>query len=783
MTTCEEKNMAETSKDKNVPSEMSSKTGNNEETRGNSEQEEFLPGYPLLQNFTKVGYKSLVEMTKTSNSLPDAENWPYFASFPSFQDAMVNQSNQVIKLYALNLDEVAGIRKNPEPANTDTRKIARPLSGSWNQMNLVAQRSIAAMNKHARLLTQKVIEKPQIHFKDKVDNSFRPFEPRIKEKPHSKKPLSLILELTENGEGYSHPYRYELDLYEPLEEHLTEIEPRLPRPISDTPCKFVDNAESLKNMMSDLKGYKELAVDVEHHSYRSFQGFTCLMQISTHHCDYVIDAIQLRDQLHVLNEVFTNPKILKVLHGAESDIEWLQRDLSVYIVNMFDTHVASKILGLSRLSLAYLVKLYCKVDLDKAFQLADWRLRPLLPEMIEYARSDTHYLLYIHDCMRNQLWENGSCTDRLTRATLIQSNLICKKIAENLPREMQGILACCNPIPPLVRQNLGQLHRFILQAREQPLIQTGSVEAESSSVPKESWTKINIESPLHCPHQLPPREEQSDNLPTLLGDKAQNKIVTKSPLLSSSPRISSSGSDMANKVLSPFQRYLLVKPYMQHLAAQTAAAETTESAANPPPTSTSQETADQQRMERIKQHFMALDAAAAPPEESESDSRSESPEAKMEHDSDVEIIEPEGPPTKRPKLEDTEPTRYDTVPKSVRQGKTSKRKEKKRQYKFNNQNSQFPVQQSPQNIPPDMHVVMSKHDAAQEMPAEAMSSLAEPAFDYSSVDFNRFQGGSKHDKKPHHNQNNRGGKFGRGRGRKPNFHQKSQKSFTYKKGN
>ena len=44
------------------------------------------------------------------------------------------------------------------------------------------------------------------------------------------------------------------------------------------------------------------------------------------------------------------------------------------------------------------------------------------------------------------------------------------KICTELPREMQGILACCNPVPPLVKQNLNQLHEIILKARDQPLV-------------------------------------------------------------------------------------------------------------------------------------------------------------------------------------------------------------------------------------------------------------------------------------------------------------------------
>jgi exosome complex exonuclease RRP6 len=74
-----------------------------------------------------------------------------------------------------------------------------------------------------------------------------------------------------------------------------------------------------------LENCDAFGVDLEHHDYRSFQGFTCLMQISTRDEDFVIDALVLRNELHLLNKSFTDPKIVKVLHGAEMDIQWLQR--------------------------------------------------------------------------------------------------------------------------------------------------------------------------------------------------------------------------------------------------------------------------------------------------------------------------------------------------------------------------------------------------------------------------------------------------------------------------
>ncbi|XP_075920169.1 exosome complex component 10-like isoform X1 [Petromyzon marinus] len=139
------------------------------------------------------------------------------------------------------------------------------------------------------------------------------------------------------------------------------------------------------------------------------------MQISTREEDFIIDTLMLRDDLHILNEAFTNPNIVKVFHGADSDIQWLQRDLGLYVVGLFDTHPAARSLGLARNSLAHLLMHYCSLSTDKQYQLADWRIRPLLPDMLHYARADTHYLLYVYDRVRADL-----LTKALGRPNLLQ---------------------------------------------------------------------------------------------------------------------------------------------------------------------------------------------------------------------------------------------------------------------------------------------------------------------------------------------------------------------------
>ena len=81
----------------------------------------------------------------------------------------------------------------------------------------------------------------------------------------------------------------------------------------------------LELLIKKLRCAKEFSVDLEHHDYRSFQGFTCLIQISTRNEDFLIDTIKLRHELYRLNEAFTNPSIIKVFHGADMDVIWLQR--------------------------------------------------------------------------------------------------------------------------------------------------------------------------------------------------------------------------------------------------------------------------------------------------------------------------------------------------------------------------------------------------------------------------------------------------------------------------
>ncbi|KAJ3274992.1 Exosome component 10 [Terramyces sp. JEL0728] len=260
----------------------------------------------------------------------------------------------------------------------------------------------------------KAVLRPQLKFKDKVDNSNTPWAPIIKHKPNSKQPLKAQLspemkkhlESIGQQEVKSHPYDYEIRHIDFPKSMLEIRAEKKYLPMESTPFTWVDTLEGLESLCKTLEKSKEIAVDLE---------------ISTRDQDFAVDTLELRSELYRLNEIFTNPKIIKVLHGANMDVQWLQRDFGVYIVNLFDTYQASLLLEMEKHSFAHLLKYYCQVETNKKYQLADWRMRPLTKEMIHYARTDTHYLLYIYDKMRNELLARGNENSNLIKAALERS--------------------------------------------------------------------------------------------------------------------------------------------------------------------------------------------------------------------------------------------------------------------------------------------------------------------------------------------------------------------------
>lgn len=85
-------------------------------------------------------------------------------------------------------------------------------------------------------------------------------------------------------------------------------------PFESTSATWVSTPDALEAMLDELRGAPEIAIDLEHNNYRSYAGIVCLMQISTRKQDWMVDTLALRAELATgaLNEVFTDPKVVKV---------------------------------------------------------------------------------------------------------------------------------------------------------------------------------------------------------------------------------------------------------------------------------------------------------------------------------------------------------------------------------------------------------------------------------------------------------------------------------------
>ncbi|KAI9723707.1 MAG: hypothetical protein M1812_001007 [Candelaria pacifica] len=323
---------------------------------------------------------------------------------PPLQDADALENNwrgvvdvvdRLLEKADTSLDEYTGIIKRLSPAQQEQAP------------------STYLTSRPSKSLKNPTITKPQLLFDNLPTNDdITPFKPLLSSKPHAILPLDQSLSTFENEVGfieYRHPYETEITQYKYPSSTYIKSGPIPYSPLEATKATFVDTPEALASMLKELKTATEIAVDLEHHDTRSYVGLVSLMQISTRHSDWVVDTLKpWRKELQVLNEVFADPTILKVFHGAFMDIVWLQRDFGLYVVGLFDTFHAARELGYPKASLAALLLTFVKFNAEKQYQMADWRIRPLPDEMFKYARSDTHFLLYIYDNLRNELIDKSN---------------------------------------------------------------------------------------------------------------------------------------------------------------------------------------------------------------------------------------------------------------------------------------------------------------------------------------------------------------------------------------
>ncbi len=169
---------------------------------------------------------------------------------------------------------------------------------------------------------------------------------------------------------------------------------------------LIQSQAELEALFARLRGEPLLAVDTEAASFHRFIDRVYLLQISSREETAVVDPLAV-ESLAPLAAALADPAVEIVFHDADYDLRLLDREYGFHATEIFDTRVAAQLLNEPGVGLAALLEKYLGVRLDKRFQRADWSARPLSPEMLEYAASDTRYLPRLRDILKAQLEERG----------------------------------------------------------------------------------------------------------------------------------------------------------------------------------------------------------------------------------------------------------------------------------------------------------------------------------------------------------------------------------------
>lgn len=151
-------------------------------------------------------------------------------------------------------------------------------------------------------------------------------------------------------------------------------------------------------------GEGPIAVDAERASGYRYSQRAYLIQVYRRGSGtFLFDAPAMTD-FSSLSDAMSNTEW--VFHAASQDLPCL-REVGLDPVSIFDTELASRLLGRERVGLGAVVQEVLGIELAKAHSAADWSTRPLPQPWLEYAALDVELLIDLRDRLGVALEESG----------------------------------------------------------------------------------------------------------------------------------------------------------------------------------------------------------------------------------------------------------------------------------------------------------------------------------------------------------------------------------------
>lgn len=166
----------------------------------------------------------------------------------------------------------------------------------------------------------------------------------------------------------------------------------------------IDTDQKLGGFLPRLRAAEWIALDTEADSLHAYPEKLCLVQVSIAGADELLDPLASVD-LKPVFDLLADREL--ILHGADYDLRLLRKTCGFVPSAIFDTMLASRLLGSREFGLNSLLSKFLNISLEKGPQKANWAQRPLTTRMVDYARNDTRYLKPLSDLLRAQLKDKG----------------------------------------------------------------------------------------------------------------------------------------------------------------------------------------------------------------------------------------------------------------------------------------------------------------------------------------------------------------------------------------
>ena len=175
--------------------------------------------------------------------------------------------------------------------------------------------------------------------------------------------------------------------------------------------RYLDTPDAADAYLREVADAREIALDTEGASFHRFVDRVYLLQVTARRpggqeVSAVIDPLAA-GTLPALAALVADPAVEIVFHDADYDLRLLHQDYGWTPTRLFDTRIAAQLLGIKAFGLAALLEREFGLKLDKKHQRADWSMRPLTDDMLDYASHDTRWLLGLRDRLRAQLGKAG----------------------------------------------------------------------------------------------------------------------------------------------------------------------------------------------------------------------------------------------------------------------------------------------------------------------------------------------------------------------------------------